>query len=172
MHATRIPGRRLIKLALACGVAAFIAGASIAAAADDVAVYKWLDVEGRIHYSDRPPPPEGKLISVETTSYARAHIGLVERAAAPPAPQPSTAKPAPGAASPELKRAVAEDIATARADQCKQARDTYQRYIQSRRLIRKGPDGEQIYLSDAEMDSERLNAKKAADEACEGVAPP
>jgi len=67
---------------------------------------------------------------------------------------------------------VAEDIATARADQCKQARDTYQRYIQSRRLIRKGPDGEQIYLSDAEMDSERLNAKKAADEACEGVAPP
>ncbi|HXQ32014.1 MAG TPA: DUF4124 domain-containing protein [Steroidobacteraceae bacterium] len=170
MDAIRTPGRRLLKLALACGIAAFIAGAWVAAA-DDVAVYKWLDVEGRIHYSDRPPPPDGKLISVETTAYARAHIGTIERPTAPPAPAPAAAKQ-PAAVSPEQKRAVAEDIANARAEQCKQARDTYQRYVQSRRLIRKGPDNEQIYLSDAEMDTERLNAKRAADEACEGVTLP
>jgi hypothetical protein len=163
-------------MAVACGLAALIAGAFVAASADEVAVYKWIDVEGRIHYSDRPPPPDGKLISVETTAYARAHLGLIERPSAPPpGPAPNAAKqPAagPGANSPELKRAVEEDVATARAEQCKQAKDTYQRYIQSRRLIRKGPDGEQIYLSDAEMDTERVNAKRAADEACEGVTPP
>ena len=28
-------------------------------------VYKWLDVQGNIHYSDRPPPADAKLLSVE-----------------------------------------------------------------------------------------------------------
>jgi hypothetical protein len=167
-----IAGRRLTRMALGCGLAALLAGAWVTAAAD-VAVYKWLDPQGFVHYSDRPPPPEGKLLSVETTAFARSHVGTTERPSAPPAPAPAGAAKQPPAGttgvSPQVKRAVAEDVANARVEQCKQARDKYQRYVQSRRLIREGPDKERVYLSDAEIETERLNAKREADEACEGV---
>jgi hypothetical protein len=173
MDVIRTPGRGLVKIAVACGVAAFLAGAWAAASAD-ATVYKWIDVQGRIHYSDRPPPPDGKLLSIETAVSTHTSSGTTDNAStAAAATAPAAAKrAAPGAGSPQTKQAVAADVATARADQCKQAQDKYQSYIRSRRLFREGPAKEQIYLSDAEIETERVNAKREADEACADVPPP
>ncbi|MBS0375908.1 MAG: DUF4124 domain-containing protein [Proteobacteria bacterium] len=157
--------------ALALAAALALLAATLPAAA---AVYKWVDPQGRIHYSDRPPPPEGKLLSVDTSA---THPS--ERASAPsPAPRSATppgpaAGPATGpAATPEamarLKQSVDSDVANARTDQCKQARDKYQTYVQSRRLYKEGPNKERIYLSDQELETERLQAKHEVDELCAG----
>ena len=170
MDATRTPGPRLMarRLALACGVAAFAATAWMSASAD-TEVYKWVDPQGRIHYSDRPPPSEGKLLSMESTPSARAHIAAQDRqpSVASSAPRGNTPPPA-GAPSPRTRETVDNDVATAHAEQCKAAQDRYTMYVNSRHLYREGPNKERIYLTDAELETERLNAKREADEACAG----
>ena len=135
-------------------------------------VYKWLDVQGNIHYSDRPPPADAKLLSVEAAR------GIVSQRPPPPpaAPPPSVA---PGAVplpppTPEqanrLKKVVDADVAGARAEQCKGAQERYQKYVGSRRIFREGSNKERVYLTDAEADQERVNARREIEDLC-GEAP-
>jgi hypothetical protein len=170
MHSTRNPGgkRTAARVAIACGTAAFLCCAWLSAAAD-TEVYKWVDPQGRIHYSDRPPPSDGKLLSVESTPSARAHVA-VNTASVAAASAARAATPAPALtavnANPRMREAVADDVANARAEQCKAAQEKYQNYVRSHHLYRAGPNQERIYLTDAELETERLNAKREADEAC------
>lgn len=136
------------------------------------AVYKWVDPQGIVHYSDLPPPPEGKLLSVDTSAQ-HAQQRAPEPSPRISAPAPSGAPSAPNAgpgitpaAAAKLKQSVDSDVSNARADQCKQAQDKYQNYIHSRRLYKEGPNKERIYLSDQELETERLNAKHEVDELC------
>ena len=158
-------------LPLAVLAAAVVLGAFSTQAA--ATVYKWSDAQGRIHYTDRPPPPDGKLLSIDTS--IREHSSSAGYSA--PAPRMLAAAPPPGApaarnpaADPQLKQAVAADVAAAQVEQCKAAQDRYARYLRSRHLFREGPNKEQIFLSDSEIDTERLNAKREVDEACAGNA--
>jgi hypothetical protein len=144
----------------------------------DSTVYKWVDESGAVHYTDRPPPPGGKLLGVENNMVSHNGAGLVDgnttaapqsspqntapRSAAPAATRPVPAK----TASPELKRQVEEDVAAAQADACQVAKERYDRYIHSRRLYREGMDKTQTFLSDAEIDAARLNARAEMEEAC------
>jgi hypothetical protein len=165
-QASRSP---LARRALALAALVVLGSLALPAAA---AVYKWVDPQGRIHYSDRPPPPEGKLLSVDT-SVQNSHAGRSSEpshsaAATPPAASvPSATGPAatPEAAA-RLKQTVDDDVAAAQAEQCKQAQQRYQNYVRSRRLWKEGPNKERIYLTDQEIETERLQAKHDADEAC------
>ena len=170
MNSSRNPASPLTarRLALVCGIAAFAASAWLSASAD-TEVYKWADPQGRIHYSDRPPPSEGKLISMESTPSAHAHAAserpspkVANNVRSPPAPPPAAT------VNPQLRQQVDSDVAGARAAACKAAQDRYTSYVNSRHLYREGPNKERIYLSDAELDAERLNAKRESDEACAG----
>ncbi|HUO79346.1 MAG TPA: DUF4124 domain-containing protein [Steroidobacteraceae bacterium] len=163
--------RRRTRAALAVAAVVALGALALPAAA---AVYKWVDPQGRIHYSDRPPPPEGKLLSVD----ASAPHGHGERGPEPSRPAGSSlasasvpSGPVTGpAANPEavarLRQEVASDVSNAQADQCKQAQDRYQNYVHSRRLYKEGPDKERIYLTDQELETERLQAKHEVDELC------
>ena len=135
------------------------------------AVYKWVDPQGRIHYSDRPPPPEGTLLSIDTSSTS--HGAHASESGTRPMPAASSVPSGPisgPAANPEavarLKSTVDADVNNAQADQCKQAQDKYQNYVKSRRLYKEGPNKERIYLSDQELETERLQAKHDVDELC------
>ncbi len=138
------------------------------------AVYKWVDPQGRIHYSDLPPPPEGKLLSVDTSAqHTTARASEAPRPAQMPAAATVMKSATTGpAASPEaaarLKQTVDNDVSSVRADQCKQAQEKYQNYVRSRRLYKTGANGERIYLTDQELETERLNAKHDVDELCGG----
>lgn len=167
MHATlkAAPRHTARRLAVACGIAAFAASAFMAASAD-TEVYKWVDPQGRIHYSDRPPPSEGKLLSMESTPSAHQHAAA-ERSTAPPssaAPRSNASPPAD--ANSRMRQTIENDVANAHAEQCKAAQDRYTMYVNSRHLYREGPNKERIYLTDAELETERLNAKREADERC------
>jgi len=169
MDATRKAAPRYTagRLALACGVAAFAASAFLSASAD-TEVYKWIDPQGRIHYSDRPPPSEGKLLSMESTPSAHQHAAA-ERPAAPPSSAAPRSNSPSADANPKMRETVENDVASAHAEQCKAAQDRYTMYVNSRHLYREGPNKERIYLTDAELETERLNAKREADERCGGA---
>jgi hypothetical protein len=137
--------------------------------ASEANVYKWKDVQGRVHYTDKPPPPDGTLISIEPTWYSR------RDGSAPPArPAASAPSVAPDASTPAgeaaLRNAVQNDVANVRGEQCKKAQERYQNYVVSRRLFKEGEKGERIYLTDAELMEARLNAKREVDEACSAAA--
>ncbi len=147
--------------------AAALALVAVPAFAD---VYKWLDPQGRIHYTDRPPPPDAKLVSVEAGGGTHS-----QHAAPPPAPAaatpggPQLPPPSPTEAA-RLKKSVDADVAGARAEQCKTAQEHYQKYVTSRKIFREGPNKERVYLTDAEADLERVSARRDVEELC-GAAP-
>ena len=149
-------GRRRAAGSLALGLIVGILGAAFALPAG-AAVYKWADPQGNVHYTDKPPPPEGTLISVDDRN-------LHPRQEASPPPAASNAPSGP--TDPAVKKAVDADVANAHGDDCKKAQDRYTTYIRSRRLYKEGPDKERIYLTDAELEAERVNAKKELDEFC------
>jgi hypothetical protein len=69
-------------------------------------------------------------------------------------------------ASDAAKKAVQDDVDSVRAKQCSEAQERYKKYIESRRLYKPGKDGERTYLTDQEIDAERLNAKREVDATC------
>ena len=131
-------------------------------------VYKWMDAQGRVHYTDRPPPTDGKLVSVETGGGTRGQHASPAPAAAPaPANAPQLPPPSPAEAA-RLRKTVDADVAGARAEQCKAAQEHYQKYVTSRKIFREGANKERVYLSDAEADAERVNARRDVEELCSG----
>lgn len=147
---------------------ALLVGGLCFAPPSDANVYKWKDAQGRVHYTDKPPPPGGTLISIEPTWYSR-RDGSAPPARAATATPTATDTPTPGSEA-ALRNAVENDVANARSEQCKKAQERYQNYVVSRRLFREGENGERIYLTDAELTEARLNAKREMDEACAAAA--
>ncbi len=160
--------------AVACA-ALLLAG--VAAYAD---VYKWIDAEGRVHFTDRPPPSDGRLVSIGQTARtvtqssaeapeAPTPVAAGPSAAAPPKPAPLPA-PTDAAALARLKTSVAADIAARDALACQTARERYQQYVSARRLYLSGEQNDRQYLSDAEMEAARIQARHDVEELC-GQAP-
>jgi hypothetical protein len=142
--------------------AALIAWSGLASAV----VYKWVDAQGKVQYGDRPP--DG--VHAEVVTLLGNHVA---RAAAPkpadtPRARPAALNPNAGqpAASDPAKKAVDEDVAAAREKQCAAAQDRYKKDIDNWRLFRTGENGERVYLTSDEIDTERVNAKRDVDSLC------
>lgn len=139
-----------------------LAVATPAAFAD---VYRWVDAQGEVHYSDRPV--EGAEL-VKTTA-PRPSRGD-DDSPARPAQRVQTAAASTG--SPSLsderdnERAVAADVAAQRDQQCKEAKERYEKSIQARRIYRTNAAGEREFLSDTEADKLRLGNREAMTLVC------
>lgn len=85
-----------------------------------------------------------------------------------PASNPAT--PAASPSSPDndsaRRAAVQKDVATIRAEQCKKAQERYEQSINARRIYKEKKDGEREYLTDAEADAMRVQARADRDAAC------
>ena len=130
-------------------------------------VYKWIDVQGKLQYGDRPPDGVHAEV-VEGLGNRAARAAAPTRPAATP---PGAGQPANGGASPAspdaaAKQAVAADVAQTKDKQCTDAQDRYKRLIEGRRLYKEGTNGERQYLTSEEIDSERLSAKQEIDAIC------
>jgi Domain of unknown function (DUF4124) len=154
------------KLVIALALAGL---ASVAAAAT---VYKWMDAEGQVHYTDRPPRAgDAKIIAVyEEGSPEDEGAESTATAGDESPPADATASAAQdeeqAAASQAQVNAVNADVAKARAENCKKATERYNSYVTSQRLFRTGPDGQRQYLTDAELSLARVSAKKDMDLFC------
>lgn len=119
-------------------------------------VYRSIDANGNVAYSDRPAGQSTERIFIATpraSSSPRTQAG-VRTAAAPPA----------GPQSEDLNAEVRqeprpEEVAAQRARNCTVAQERAERYRVSHRLYRNLPNGEREYLSDAELDEARAKAE-------------
>ena len=118
-------------------------------------VYKWVDAQGKIQYGDRPP--DGVHAEVVEGLGRDSH----------PAVSPPPAAKEPAAPVPtDVKKAVQNDVSTAREKQCTDAQERYKKLIEGRHIYKTGDNGERVYLSSQEIDEERVNAKKDIDDIC------
>jgi hypothetical protein len=143
------------------------AGAVSVANAD---VFRWVDEHGSVHYSDqwvpgsevikssRPRPNSTASAPAPTTSYAQ---------------KPSSTPAAAG--DQNAAKAVKDDLAKVREQQCKEAKDRYDKAIQARRIYKTGggtkakggEDSEdRQYLSDEEADAYRVKARQDMQDVC------
>jgi hypothetical protein len=144
-------------------VTLMLAGFATLAAAD--IVYKWVDTTGQVHYSDLPPSESGakllgtferNLLPQAADEYDNTSDTSGQQDSSPPVDEPSAADAA----------AVRRDVAKVRAEQCQIAQAQYKTYVESRRLYRTTADGKREYLTDAELTTARLQAKKDVDDLC------
>ncbi len=126
-------------------------------------IYRWKGPDGTWHYSDQPRPGAEQ---VRGSQLARPN---------PPAAQPGQAtnaqppvQPADDAlpVSPEVAAEVRAEAAAIKAEQCKRAEAQYQDAIQARRIYRTDEQGNRIYMSEAEADQARIQARANRDLAC------
>jgi len=122
-------------------------------------VYRYVDENGNVGYSDRPVGQNPEPIVITTNTPI-----------APPA-TPAAAQPAPESPDETVQRerreSTPEERAEDRAANCTVARERLERYAISRRLFRELPDGEREYLSDAEIDEARAGAAADVEEWCD-----
>lgn len=148
--------------AVLCSV--LVAGGVIAAQAD---VYRWVDSSGSVHYSD--VPVEGAVRIISTTPRTEASAARSDNSYAATARERMAVTD--GSIQDRLSqegaaRAVQDDIAKKRAEQCKQATTRYEQAITARRLYKQTKGGERVYLNDAEIDQARVQARTERDTAC------
>jgi len=134
-------------------------------------VYKSVDGQGHVLYSDTPGPG-AELVKVTNPSQHSFSTAASSPTHSSANPTPTLAKSndqiKDQLAHEEAARSVANDLAASRAEQCKKAQDAYEKSIIARRIYNEDKNGERQYLSDADADQARVNAKLAMDQVCKG----
>ena len=148
----------------------FAGGVSVANAAD---VFRWVDDHGGVHYSDQWVPGSEVIKSsrprpANTSSDSPRQTLGTQKTANDHAPGQSSTQQA-------TEKAVKQDVAKIRDQQCKEAKDRYEKAIQARRIYKASeadkskdsdrPDDRQ-YLSDEEADAYRVKARQDVQDLC------
>jgi hypothetical protein len=144
--------------------------------------WKWRDADGRVQYSDRPPPPgvQDKDILTRPPAVVRAANKAAADAAASAASASGSAKPAAKASDPELeakkrkadeekdalKKAEEAKQAKARAQECERARGYQKALDDGIRIGRTNAKGEREILDDAARAQETARNRQAIDNNC------
>ena len=130
-------------------------------------VYKYVDERGTTLYTDKPIPG-AVLVSTGTQRPAEyaARVNAANQAATNAQLTASNGRIAANQSDARVAANVAKDLEASRAERCKQARETYTKSINAQRLYRMTPDGKREYLSDTELDKQRLDSAKAVDAIC------
>lgn len=177
---------RLVRAAiLAALAAACMAGTSATAQ-----MYKWVDAEGKVHYSDQPPPPNarksttmgarkpGTRSAPETEAQStEAESGQEETATAAAKPSPVRPKTAQEldaefrqrqlkAAEEEAQRRKEQEELAEKNKNCQQAKNNVARLQAGGRISRTNDQGESEILGDAELAAELARARQIADSWC------
>jgi hypothetical protein len=129
----------------------------------DADIYRWKDAQGIYHYSDQWVP--GSEL-IKSSGRQRPPSPSDNSGPTSDTPPSSNAQPAEPEASTATVQAVKDDVAKIRAEQCKEARDAYDKAIHARRITRDGKDGQKEYLTDAEADAYRIRVRGDMDRFC------
>lgn len=127
-------------------------------------VYRWVDAQGIVQYSDRWVPGS-VLVKVDKNKQDPEAIAA-RRALEQGKLAASNTAIADQQAQAGAARAVQKDLAKVREDQCKEATERYDKAIRARRIFRTDKDGQREYVSDAEADAYRAEALRDKQSAC------
>ena len=129
-------------------------------------VYKWVDVQGKVQYGDRPPDGVHAEIVELLVAHSNSASARATSASSQPAPVVKSAAEKPSPKDVNDKKAIDQDVAQAKDKECTDARDRYTKLIEGRHIYKTGPDGERQFMTSEEIDTERLNAKRDVDSIC------
>ncbi len=137
------------------------AGAVSIARAD---VFRWVDEQGEVHYSDRWVP--GSVLIKTNKPHPTVEADALQRGSEQSKVAAAGQRASGQLAQQATAQAVKQDVAKAREQQCKQAKERYEQAIQARHISKPTKDGEREYLSDAEANAYRVQAREAVKELC------
>ena len=165
------------RVALATLIMSLVTSLAIAVAHADV--YRSVDAQGQVHYSDTPTPGAelvhvqrggGGLAPSSSSLAASAKSSSSSSSSSAPTPPQTVAKANAQVqdtlAKQATEKAVQQDLEQTRADQCTKAKSDYEAAIAARRIYKSGTDGERQYLTDDEAEQQRVNLHQAMDTAC------
>jgi hypothetical protein len=135
-------------------------------------VFRSVDAQGHVQYSDTPTPG-AQLVRITNQRVPSRPAQSPVASATSSSPKSSTVAQSGDQVHQQLEqeaaaRAVQNDVAQTRAEQCKKAQDTYNQSVQARRLYTTAADGSRQFLSDDEAVKQRLANKVEMDTACKG----
>jgi hypothetical protein len=144
---------------------------TLAGTAGAQTVYKSVDDEGNVSFTDRPPMQESDADSVDVMDL---QIQLTDPAviAANREAQAKDASANQVAADIRAEHATTEEEQQARNEAnrvatCARAKSRLNRYRENRRIYRQGEDGDREYLDDKQLDAERAEAARSVQEWCD-----
>lgn len=128
-------------------------------------IYRFVDEDGTVVYSDRPKEGENvELVQVRTSAGRQAPSATANASQSDEADESE----ADTTLTFEVPREpTPEEIAEDRARNCAFARAQTETLYNSRRMFRNTPSGEPEYLSAAEIDAERAKAEANVAEWCD-----
>jgi hypothetical protein len=147
---------------------------SLAIAVAQADVYRSVDAQGQVHYSDTPTPG-AELVRVQRGGGTLSPSASMSSAAATKSSSTATPPQTLAKANAQVQdtlakqateKAVQQDLEQTRADQCTKAKSDYEAAIAARRIYKSGTDGEREYLTDDEAEQQRVNLHQAMDTAC------
>jgi hypothetical protein len=128
-------------------------------------VYKSVDEDGNVAFSDRPDADWEETVELSISHTNPDQIKQENKADAEMATAIGirVAGEAEGAAEQANRQAK---LAQQRATQCEAAQKRSEKYNTHRRLYKELPNGEREYLNDDELDTARVDAARSVDELC------
>lgn len=127
-------------------------------------LYKWVDKDGRVTYSDQPPPAQqSKQLNISTGTTGAA-AAPAPRSAAEAEKDPQKAK----LAAAEKAKKDEEDarIKKQNEEYCTRARAYLKTVTDGGRIATYDAKGERILMDDQQIEAERVRAQKEVDESC------
>lgn len=121
-------------------------------------IYKWTDANGQVHYADRPASDRATEI--------RPSVPTAQATPATPSPNAGQIGTENAAVTSEQVRAVQQERARLRDEQCKQATEAYDKALRAARIYRTNDKGEREFLSAAEADATRAQLRAERDSSC------
>ncbi|MGI9264173.1 MAG: DUF4124 domain-containing protein [Gammaproteobacteria bacterium] len=131
----------------------------------DTEIFRWVDSQGVVHYSDRPETSGAKVVG---HSKSTDHAKLREQELRNWETEQQEAKDRETreeVADYDAKKA--EEEMRIRQVQCARAREMSEVYSDAHRLYETLPNGERKYLTDAELTEARESAMRSVEESCD-----
>ena len=132
-------------------------------------VFRWVDDHGGVHYSDQWVPGSEVIKSSPKTTHPQSSETTSHTSVAPKPSSSTTGQATQDTAA----KAVKQDLAKVREQQCKEAKDRYDKAIQARRIYKPGPNSndpdhadDRQYLSDEEADAYRVKTRQDVEDYC------
>jgi len=122
-------------------------------------IYKWVDKDGKVQYSDTPPP-------AAQTKQLNINAGAPSPGAAPAASAVAADKAGKETQDASKKAEDNPKVAAAKVERCNQATAAFKSLEQGTRISRTDANGERYYLDDDQREAEKARARKAMDESC------
>jgi hypothetical protein len=154
------------------------AAAMITLPATAAEMYKWLDAEGKVHYSDQQPPADARkqeTLRAAARTAARVPAPAGGSDAAPgtsPAPKTTAEqemefrKRRVEAAEAEAKKQKETQAAADKQRNCTQSKARVAALEKGGRITRLDAAGEQVFLNDAEIGQALTEARRTAESWC------